>query len=418
MVQLLQLHLGDMKAAKNVPDLQNIALFSELPAERRRYLEAKLQRYVFSPGKCIIREGRSGQFLGIIERGQVLMESAHSQSRTLTAGQHFGIEMLQYGKPSEFTITTQTETNFWVLKRSDWLAVSTSPGAGRSSDRKTKWNKAGLVLLFMIISLAMAVVILGPLLLENASHKLPHLIAEAGRPDLAERYLRFVIRWQPETTSVYADLGDILFLQGKEGEAIGIYQQAISMDEYLPWVHNNLGVSLLAQDATDQAVDHLQTALNLNPEAPDVYYNLGNAYYSLGEWEAAAKAYQRSLDLDPKQLDVKAAWAGILLNEGRLDEARKAWEEVLAEEPGYLLAQKGLGIIAVMEQDPSLALPYLETVRTADPEDVTTRLYLGLALVALDRPAEAAGEFNYIVEMGADPELLELAETHLQMIQE
>jgi tetratricopeptide (TPR) repeat protein len=407
-----------MKEAKSVPDLQNIPIFSALPTKKRHLLEAKLRRFEFAPGKCLILQGCSGQFLGILESGQLVLESAHSQTQTLTSGQYFGSEMLQDGKPSAFTITTQRETKLWVLNRADWLDVSASLHTRRSSAKSTRWRKVGFLLLVMIISLAMLVLILGPPLLEDANHKLPHLVADAGRPHLAEEYLRFVIRWQPESARVYADLGEILFLQDKEDEAIKAYQQAISLDEYLPWIHNNLGVLLLAQGAANQAVNHFQVAVNLNPGNADAHYNLGNAYYSLGQREAAAKAYQRALDLDPNQLDVRAAEAGILLNEGRLEEAREAWEEVLVEEPGHLLAQKGLGVIAVMEEDPSLALPYLEAVRTADPEDVTTRLYLGLALVALDRPAEAAGELKYVVEMGADPELLELAETHLQMIQE
>ena len=407
-----------MKTIKNVPNLQNIAFFSELPADKRHFLEAKLQRFEFLPGKCIIRQGGSGQFLGIIERGQVLLESTHSPYRTLTTGQYFGAEMLRDGKPSEYTITTQTDTVLRVLDRSDWLTVRASMRTRKTSDKKTPWKKWALVWLVMIISLAMIVVILGPTLLEAANNRLPRLMAEAGRADLAEEYVRYVIRWQPVAPKLYADLGEILVLQGKEAEAIRAYQEAISLDEYLPWIQNNLGVLLLAQGAADQAADHLQKAINLDPEIAETHHNLGNVYYSLGRWEAAANAYQRSLALDPNQPNVKAAWAGILLNEGQLAEARKAWEEVLAEEPGNLLAQKGLGIIAVIEQDPALALTYLEAVRSADPEDMTTRLYLGLALVALDRPAEAANEFKYIVEMGTDPELLKLAGTHLQVIQE
>lgn len=418
MVQVLQPYLGTMKETKSVPDLQNIAIFSEMPTKKRRFLEANLKRFEFAPGKRIIQQGRSGQFLGILESGQVVLESTHSQTRTLTTGQFFGSEMLCYGKPSAFNITTLSETTIWVLDRTDWQAANSSPHARKSSATMTHWKKVGLLLLVMIISLAMVGFILGPPLLEDANHTLPRLIADAGRPDLAEEYLWLVIRWQPETARVYADLGEILFLQGKEEEAIMAYQQAVSLDEYLPWIHNNLGVLLLDQGAANQAVDHLQTALNLNPGNADAYHNLGNAYYSLGQWEAAAKAYQRALDLDPNQLDIKAARAGIALNEGRLDEAREAWEEILAEEPQHLLAQKSLGVIAVLEEDPAQALPYLEAVRTSDPEDVTTRLYIGLALEALDRPAEAAAELKYAVEKGSDPELLKLAETHLQMIQE
>jgi len=326
--------------------------------------------------------------------------------------------MLRYAKPSAFTITTQTDTILWVLDRTDWLAASSPLRTRRRSTEVPRWKKVGLLLLVLIISFAMVVLILGPTLLDDANDSLVNLVADAGRPDLAQQYFRFVLFWQPESARVYADLGDNFFLQGNESEAIKAYQQAISMDDFLPWLHNNLGVLLLDQGAANQAADHLQTALNLNPGNANAYHNLGNAYYALGQWEAAANTYQQALELDPNLLDVKAAWAGIMLNEGQLDEAREAWEEVLAEEPQHLLAQKGLGVIAVMEEDPSQALTYLEAVSTADPEDIFTRFYIGLALEALGRPAEAAGELRYVIEKGEDPELLRQAETHLQMIQE
>lgn len=407
-----------MREAKIVPNLRNIAIFSDLPAKRRHCLAAKLKRYKIAPGKRIIQQGRSGQFLGILESGQVVLENTHSQIRTLTSGQHFGNEMLRYGKPSAFTITTQTDTILWVLDRTDWLAASSPLRTRRRSTEVPRWKKVGLLLLVLIISFAMVVLILGPTLLDDANHSLLNLVADAGRPDLAQQYFWFVLLWQPESARVYADLGDNLFLQGKESEAIKAYRQAISLDDFLPWLHNNLGVLLLDQGAANQAADHLQTALNLNPGNANAYHNLGNAYYALGQWEAAANTYQKALELDPNLLDVKAAWAGIMLYEGQLDEAREVWEEVLAEEPQHLLAQKGLGVIAVMEEDPSQALTYLEAVSTADPEDIFTRFYIGLALEALKRPAEAAGELRYVIEKGEDPELLRLAETHLQMIQE
>lgn len=53
-----------------------------------------------------------------------------------------------------------------------------------------------------------------------------------------------------------------------------------------------------------------------------------------------------------------------------------------------------------------------------NPEDSNTRLFTGLALEALDRPAEAAAEYKIIVEMESDPELHNLADTLLQVVQE
>ena len=268
------------------------------------------------------------------------------------------------------------------------------------------------------LAFAMVVFVLGPTFLEYAHNSLPNRFIEGGRLDLAEEYLRFFVRWQPESAKLYGGLGDILVLEGKEHEAIEAYQQAITLDEFLPWIHNNLGVLLLELDQVDLAVDHFQKTLNLNPQNTDAYHNLGNAFYELSEWQAAAKAYQHALDLDSSLVDIKADRAGINLYQSELDEARVAWEGVLLEKPRHMLALQGLGVIALLEEDPILAMLYLDAARYIDPQDLTTRIYIGLALESLDKPAEAAAEYQFVLETASDPELSTLADTLYQVVQE
>ncbi|MCJ7718102.1 MAG: tetratricopeptide repeat protein [Anaerolineales bacterium] len=407
-----------MDDKKRTPEIRTVGFFGELPASRRRFLESKLKRIEFEAGSSIIKKGRSGQFLGIVESGELFLENNQSQTQTLTTGGFFGSEMLRYGKPSEFTITSRTETAVWILDRSDWMAPSPPPLPRTINTGMTRLNKAVSTIILPIISLAMVIFILGPTLLEYANNSLPNFLVEAGRVDLAEKYLRLSIRLKPESARAYGDLGDFLVLQDKEQEAIETYQQAIALDEYLPWIHNNLGVLLLEDDTLDQAVYHLQVAINLSLENTNVYRNLGNAYYIQERWEAAANAYQRALDLDPNLMDTKAAWAGIILNENQLEEARLAWEEVLQANPRNQLALQGLGVVALLEDDPALAMMYLDAARYLNPDDPTMHLYIGMAMEALDRPVEAATEYQYVAENVSDPELITLADTLLQVIME
>ncbi|MCJ7735100.1 MAG: tetratricopeptide repeat protein, partial [Anaerolineales bacterium] len=283
---------------KNLPDLKNVGFFEDLPAGRRRYLESKLKRVEFTPGTCIIRQGRSGKFLGVVESGELTLENPDSQSRTLTSGQHFGSEMLLYEKPSSFTIRSQTDAVVWTLNRSDWRSPSPPSPPRIITPGRSRLIKAGLALLVTVSALAVVLFTLGPTLLEYANNTLPDRFIEAGRPDLAEGYLRNAVRFQPESAVVYGYLADILAVQDKSQEAIETYQQAITLDEYLPWIHNNLGVLLLEQGQALLATSHFQKALDLNPLNTDVYRNLGNAYYAQEQWKKAAAAYQNALELD------------------------------------------------------------------------------------------------------------------------
>jgi Flp pilus assembly protein TadD len=407
-----------MNTKELVLERMNNGFFKDFPVKRRRFLESRLKKMEFSPGAHIIKQGRSGHFLGIVESGQVIAENSHEGPQTLTAGDYFGTEMLRFGEPSPFTLTAETDTIIWVLRRSDWLAPSLSVDTSTRNLGSPLIKKGGWIAIGLTITILMAAIILGPILLDNANKSLPYLMAESGYPGLAEDYLELLTRLQPESAKAFGTLGDFLVSQEKDQEAIEAYQQAIDLDEYLPWIHNNVGVLMLEQNEIDLAIYHFRMAINLNPDNIHANRNLGNAYYTLEQWEAAARAYQQALDLDSTLLDTKADLAGLILYDSQLEEARQAWEEVLLEQPRHPLALQGLGVISLLEDDPFLALLYLDAARYINPDDLTTRLYIGLALEALDRSAEAAEEYKFVVESGSDLELIGLADSLLQVLQD
>ena len=407
-----------MDAVKTLPKLGSNGFFGQLPEKRRNYLASKLKRVEFSPGTQIIKKGRSGHFLGFLESGRLLLENGRSQSRILTSGGYFGDEMLRYGKPSEFTITSQSDAVVWVLNRSDWQTPIPSSETRKRIFVKPWLGKKGWIALILVLSLALILVTLGPSLLEYSNNALPTRLVESGRFDLAESYLRTVLKIQPRSALVYGELGDILAIQEKENEAIEVYQQALTLDEYLPWIHNNLGVILLENGETDLAIDHFLKAINLDTENTETYRNLGNAYFARGDWIAAANAYQEALDLDSTHLETKADWAGLNLYGSQLADAKAAWEEVLLEKPRHLKALQGLGVISLLDQDPEQAYLYLDAARFIDSENLNTRLYLGMVLEELDMPAEAAAEYKFVLDSGSDPELSRLADTFLEVVEE
>jgi tetratricopeptide (TPR) repeat protein len=404
-----------MDAQKTLPDLMKIGFFIELPPKRQDFLASRLKKQAFGAGEEIIRAGRSGQFLGIIESGEVMLKNGTDQALSAGVGQTFGSEMLLNGKPSEFTVTAKSEVTIWILNRSDWQTPS--PAKPRyialPQLKKSVW-----ITMIAAFALVLAVFTLGPALLERVNNTLPQRLAENGRYDLAENYLRFAVRLQPESARLYGFLGDLLAVQGQNQEATEAYQQALDLDEYLPWIHNNLGVALLDGGQIDEAIEHFQAAADLDPLQTAAYRNLGNAYYAQKKWDEAAATYQKALELDFTLLETKAAWAGLILNESRLVEARLIWEDVLLADPRHALALEGLGVVSLLENDPGLAILYFDAARYLDPDNIAMHFYLGLALEALERPSEAAAEYQYVIDQAADPDLVSLADSLLEVIQE
>ena len=400
------------------PNLKEIGFLGELPEKRRQYLASRLKLRHYPAGTQILKLGRRGGFLGILEKGEVLLHSPDSQPRTLRPGDHFGTAMLVYGKSSNFTVTAQSDTTLWMLRRKDWLSPTKIPPAPKKPFLKPNQVRALIVTSILAAALAMIVLILGPSLLDRATTTLPKRWAEAGQASWAENYLRVLTRWQPDSALNYGYLGDILVLQGKEPEAIQAYQQALELDEYLPWIQNNLGVLLLKGDQPDLAAEHFQQAIDLSPQNVTAYVNLGSAYYAQEDWEAAAAAYGNALDLDFSLEDAKAAWAGLILSESRLVEARLVWEYVLLENPRHPLALQGLGVVSLLEGDPTLAMMYLDAARYLQPDNPALYLYIGMALEELEKPAEAAVAYQFAAKNGSNSELVTLAEALLEVVSE
>jgi tetratricopeptide (TPR) repeat protein len=407
-----------MSDIPTAPDLKEVSFLSELPEKRRQFLASRLKPRRYPAGTQILKLSRRGGFMGILASGEVLLESPDSQPRTLQPGEHFGSAMLLYGKPSAFTITAISDTTLWVLGRRDWLSPTIIPPPPKKPLLNPKQARTLAVGTIIVAALAMFITILGPSLLDRTTTTLPKRLAESGRADWADWYLQAITRWQPESALNFGYLGDILVLEGKDQEAIQAYQQALELDEFQPWIHNNLGVLLLEGDQPDLAEEHLQQAVDLSPQNVTTYVNLGSAYYAQEKWEAAAAAYGNALDLDFSLQDTKAAWAGLILSESRLVEARLVWEYVLLENPRHPLALQGLGVVSLLEGDPTLAMMYLDAAHYLQPDNPALYLYMGMALEELEKYPEAADAYQFAAKNGTNWELISLSEALLEVVLE
>ncbi|HIE33457.1 MAG TPA: tetratricopeptide repeat protein, partial [Thermodesulfobacteriaceae bacterium] len=96
-------------------------------------------------------------------------------------------------------------------------------------------------------------------------------------------------------------LGDLLFSQGLEREALKIYEKALSRSPEDPWLLNNLAWLLLT--AKDQTLRDPTRALNLAQKAasletsPEILDTLAEAYRQAGKLETACQYARKALTL-------------------------------------------------------------------------------------------------------------------------
>ena len=98
-------------------------------------------------------------------------------------------------------------------------------------------------------------------------------------------------------------MGNILQDQGKEADAIFMYNQAIAEDENDYKAYYNLGNIYLNEEKPYLAIEQYKKVLKINPEYPYAYYNMGCAYIKAGELKKAKNAFISAIELKNTEAD-------------------------------------------------------------------------------------------------------------------
>jgi Flp pilus assembly protein TadD len=157
----------------------------------------------------------------------------------------------------------------------------------------------------------------------------------AGDFPSAERVSRRVLQDDPSAAQVWYLLGTISHVQGKLGEAVGHYEQALRLDPHLVEVLNNLAVALQAQGKVDEAAACLRHALHLKPDYADAHGNLGNTVQADGKLDEAKACYRRALQLKPDNPNTHHDLGNALRASGCLVEAMASYGRALRLKPDF-----------------------------------------------------------------------------------
>ncbi len=123
--------------------------------------------------------------------------------------------------------------------------------------------------------------------------------------DEAEQEFRtaLTLRFRPSDRSFQAlilnNLGVVLALQGKRGEAEQTFAEAVRLDPNNPDARANLGKAYMEKGMSHEGVTQLSEAVRLKRSEARFHYLLGQAYHQQGEKELAAITLGRALHLKP-----------------------------------------------------------------------------------------------------------------------
>jgi len=251
-------------------------------------------------------------------------------------------------------------------------------------------------------------------------------VADAqNRTDDAAALYRRATEAHPKSFEAHLSLGLLLARQGKRSDARPYLEASTTLDP-----ESDLGDAGLALKARAwralaeidkpgpdhpgdpaQASTELLEALKLSPETPADTLLAANLAESTGQLDAAEAAYRRLLGKDPGSEPANAGLAHVLIARKQYPEAETLLRAALAKSPDDPTLNAQLATV-LAAQDKAEALPLLENLHTAHPQDTSiTRM---LADVEAQAGDAAASDKLYETLLVSRPDDIDLLVAHGQ----
>ena len=222
------------------------------------------------------------------------------------------------------------------------------------------------------------------------------------------RYGEAVLEYQqalaiePDYPEAHYNLG--LALQGADRlpEAFDAYRDAIRLRPDYAKAHNDLGNALLLAGRLPDAEDEYRSALKINPDFAEAHNDLGSAFQRQGDIPHALAEFETALQLDPEDAQAHFNRALVLQQTGRLPEAIAEYRQALALKPDDVAARQNLaGALRLAGETP-------ETPGQAAPpqaaDDAQSHYNQGLLLQRSGKLAEAADQYRQALQLNPDDE--------------
>jgi tetratricopeptide (TPR) repeat protein len=194
-------------------------------------------------------------------------------------------------------------------------------------------------------------------------------------------------------------LGDALGQQGRTGEAMAQYREALRLNPDYANAHNNLGLALAQQGQLDQAIVEYREALRTNPDDVDVHNNLGLALARQGRAADAIVEYREALRINPDAIDAHNNLGDSLAHQGKMAEAIAEYREALRIEPAFAEAHYNLGAaLARQGQIEQAIAEYREALRI-NPDYADAHNNLGLILARQGQFGEAIAHVDKALQL-------------------
>lgn len=162
---------------------------------------------------------------------------------------------------------------------------------------------------------------------------------QRGLLDSAEAELRTAVRQWPHTADAYVNLAGVLSLRGREGDAMTLLHQAITVIPGDPQLHHALGLSFARANDLRAATRELAQANRLSAFDPEFAYPYAVVLHGTGHRAEALRVLVTSLRVAPSNRDLLYALSTFHRDAGERADALRYAKRLVAAHPDDPRAQ-------------------------------------------------------------------------------
>jgi tetratricopeptide (TPR) repeat protein len=172
---------------------------------------------------------------------------------------------------------------------------------------------------------------------------------QRGYFDQAEASFKLALRDNPSSAEAHYGLGSVYLKQDKGREARDSFERTVKLHASYPdtlanaW--NNLGLLATREGRTGEAIGYFQEALQRIPDYWIALENLGNAYRQQKRWDEARKTLERALALRPDDPEANYSLAMVFAQSDDTDRAYQYLQRAVQLRPAYPEALNNLGVL-------------------------------------------------------------------------
>jgi tetratricopeptide (TPR) repeat protein len=249
----------------------------------------------------------------------------------------------------------------------------------------------------------------------------------------------------PKDFSAHFNLALAYSLLGKDAEATAEYKRTLELKPQLYQAELNLGISLIRQKQAAEAIPYLMAAVAEKPAEYRPNAFLAAALAGAGEFAKAEQAYKKALEIDPNSPDGELGLAHSLAKQDRLADAASHFQKAAelnqnyrddllelaalyesAKQPDDAIAiyqqfpdnpgaRERLGELLLASGHPADAIPHFEAAIAKSPTEAN-RAALAEAYLKNQQPDKALPVVDQI--LAADPENFEIRMLHGRIIRD